>query len=93
MSSRLTRQTSVTVAGGELAVAVGHAAGGVRRPANGDAPVPDVDVGMVILALGELGEAVDEGNRRREALELELADECVVVLAPALGNTHPADYA
>ena len=79
--------------GSELAVSLGHAAGGVRRPAHGDAPVPDVDVGMVILALGQLGEALDERDRRREALELELADESIVVLAPAVGNLIAADYA
>src|SRR5438128_708075 len=69
---------------GHFPVAVRDAALGVRRPANGDLPVADVDVRMVVLALGRLGEPVDERDRLGERLELELAHERVVLLFPVV---------
>ena len=78
----------VVGASGELAVAIGDAAGRVRRPAHGDALVADRDVGMVVRRLGQVGEAVDEGDRLAEAVEHELALEGPVALAPVVGLTH-----
>src|SRR5579859_7091453 len=69
---------------GHFPVAVRDSALGVRRPANGDLPVADVDVRMVVLALRGLGEPVDERDRLRERLELELTHERVVLLLPAV---------
>jgi RNA polymerase sigma-70 factor (ECF subfamily) len=54
----------------------------MRRPADGYALVPDVDVRVVILALSEVGKPVDEVDRRRKRGKLELSDECFVLLLP-----------
>jgi CDP-alcohol phosphatidyltransferase-like enzyme len=75
-----------------FAVAVGDPAGGVRRPADGDALVADRDVGVVVLGLGELGEPVDEGDRGHEGIERELALERAADLAPTLGRGHAGKY-
>lgn len=80
----------VVGARGELAVAVGDAAGRVRRPANGDAAVADRDVGMVVLGLGQVGEPVDECDRLAEPVEDELSLESAVALGPASGLVHDA---
>lgn len=80
----------VVGARGELAVAVGDAAGRVRRPANGDAPVADRDVGMVVLGLGQVGEPVDERDRLAEPVEDELSLEGAVALDPVSGLVHDA---
>jgi len=77
---------------GQLAVAVGDPAGGVGRPADGDSPVGDLHVGVVVLGLGELREAVDEGDRRRKVVEGELPLERALALAPTLGNVHDTEY-
>src|SRR5207248_4308283 len=74
-------------------VAFGDAAFRVRRPADEHALVPDVDVGMVVLSLRDLRDARDERNRGGEALELELAHERVLLLAPSLRDAHAPDYA
>src|SRR5438132_1183115 len=47
---------------------------------------------MVVLALGEVGEAPHELDRGREALELQLALERVVDLGPTGGDVHAGDY-
>src|SRR5436190_14874668 len=65
-----------------FAVLLGDPALGMRRPANGDAPVPNVDVGVVILALGQLRKPVDEGDRGRERGQLELPRQGLVLLRP-----------
>jgi len=77
---------------GQLAVAVGDPAGGVGRPADGDPPVGDRHVGVVVLGLGELREAVDEGDRRREVAEGELSLERTLTLVPTFGNVHDTEY-
>ncbi len=72
----------------ELAVAVADAAGRVRRPADGDAPVADRDVGMMVLRLGQVGEPADERDRRGEPVEDELSLEGAVALDPAVRLAH-----
>ena len=52
----------------------------------------DGDVGMVIGGLREVGHAVDEGDRLREALEAEAPLERSVDLVQALGNVHAGKY-
>jgi archaetidylinositol phosphate synthase len=74
-----------------LPVPVGDPALGMRRPADRDALVADGDVGVVVLGLGQLGEPVDEGDRRREAVEGELTLERAADLAPAL-RSHGGKY-
>src|SRR5438132_1717616 len=54
----------------------------MRRPANGHAAVPDVDVGMVVRALREVAEPHHEIDRLAEGRELELPHERVVLLLP-----------
>src|SRR6185312_6816772 len=78
-------------AGGELAVAVGDAAGGVRRPADRDAAVADRDVGVVVLGLREVGEPVDESDRLAEPVELERPLEGTVALHPGSVLAHDRD--
>ena len=77
---------------GQLAIAVGDPAGGMRPPAHDDLPVVDLDVGMVVPGLGEVGEPVDERDRRPEVAELELAYERAVDLSPTLRNGHVEEY-
>jgi CDP-alcohol phosphatidyltransferase-like enzyme len=77
---------------GQLAVAVGDAALRVGRPADGDPPVADGDVGVVVLGLGHLGEAVDERDRGGEVVERQLALEGALPLAPPFGNAHGPEY-
>jgi archaetidylinositol phosphate synthase len=74
---------------GQLAVAIGDPAGGVRDPANGDALVADRDVGVVVGGLGRFREAVDERDRGGEAVEHELALESAVDLVPV---AHAPEY-
>jgi len=62
----------------------------MRRPPNGDAAVPDVDVGVVVLALRKLRQPVDELDRSGERRKLELPHERVVLLLPV---GHAAEYA
>lgn len=78
-------------ASGQLAVALGDPAGRVRRPADADARVADPDVGMVVLGLREVGEAVDERDRVAEPVEDELALEGAVALGPVLAHAHGDD--
>lgn len=78
--------------GGQRPVALGDPAFRVGRPANGDLPVADRDVGVMVLALGQLGEAVDERDRRGEVVERQLALECAVPLVPSVGNAHDTEY-
>jgi RNA polymerase sigma-70 factor (ECF subfamily) len=61
----------------------------MRRPAHRHAAVPDVDVRVVVLALREGCELIDELDRSRKRRQLELPDERVVLLSP-LG--HAAEY-
>ena len=79
-------------AGGELTVAGGDAGFGVRRPAHDDVLVADLDVGVMVLGLGELREPVDERDRGREAVEHELSLERPADLAPTLVRSHPPKY-
>jgi archaetidylinositol phosphate synthase len=78
----------LVAAGGELVVALGDTAGRVRAPAERDAAVADVDVGVVVGGLGGFGDAVDERDRSREVVEHELALERVAADAPAFGDAH-----
>ena len=78
-------------AGGELAVAVRDAAGGMRRPADRDAAIADRDVGVVVLGLREVGEPIDESDRVAEPLELERPLEGGVALDPVSVLAHDSD--
>jgi phosphatidylglycerophosphate synthase len=78
--------------GGQVPVPLGDAAFRVGRPADRDPSVADRDVGMVVLGLGQLGEAIDERDRSREVLERQLALECALPLAPSLANGHDTEY-
>jgi RNA polymerase sigma-70 factor, ECF subfamily len=53
-------------------------------PADGDAPIPDVDVRVMVLALRELRQPVDELDRGRKRRELELPHEGVFLHLPAV---------
>ena len=77
---------------GQLAIAVGDAAGGMRPPTHGHLPVVDLDVGMVVLGLGEVGEPVDEHHRGAKVGELELADKRSIHLAPVFRGGHVEEY-
>ncbi len=77
---------------GQVAIAVGDPAGGVRRPPDGDALVADSDVGVVVLGLGEVGQTIDEADRGRERVERELALERAADLGPSLRNAHARKY-
>ena len=79
-------------AGGHLPVALGDPVRGVGRPADGHPPVADRHVRMMVLGLGQLGEAVDEGDRGREVVERELPLERALALAPSVGNVHDPEY-
>ena len=78
-------------AGGELAIPVGDAARGMRRPADRDAAVADRDVGMVVLGLREVGEPVDESDRVAESVELDRPLEGAVALHPGSVLGHDGD--
>ena len=52
----------------------------------------DLDVGVVVLRLGEIGEPVDERDRLAEAREVELADKCAIDLSPVLRDGHVGEY-
>ena len=77
-----------------VAVAIGDAAGGVRRPANGDAAVPDVDVGMVVLA----APPARRGSATNAIAAGKLSSSNSRTSAPSssrqpCGSAHEADYA
>ena len=62
----------------------------MRAPADGDAAIADVDIRVVVLALGELGEPIDEPDRGGERRQLELPHESVVLFLPVVhGGTIP----
>src|SRR3954466_7288282 len=64
-------------------VALGQAALAVRRQRQPDlVPPVDEDVRVVVGRLGRLGDLVDVGHRRREVLELAVADDRAAVAAP-----------
>jgi len=88
----VTESGELAGARGHLPVAVGDPAFGVGHPADGHALVADRDVGVVVLGLGQLGEPVDELDRRRERLERELPLERAVDLGPAFGDAHDGKY-
>ena len=64
----------------------------MRPPAHRDLPVVDLDIGMVVLGLGKVGEPVDERDRLAEVAELEVADERAIDLAPVLRGGHVGEY-
>jgi hypothetical protein len=68
---------------GKREVGVGEAARGVGGELQAHL-VPPVheDVGVVVGSLSELGDMVDEGNRRREVGELVLACDRITVTSP-----------
>jgi hypothetical protein len=47
---------------------------------------------MMVLGLGQLGEAVDESDRGREVVERELPLERTLALAPSIGKVHDTEY-
>jgi len=67
-------------------VALGDPAGRMRPPPQPDPIEVDLDVGMVVRCLGELGHPVDEGQRLCEVVEAELALQRPVDLGPALAH-------
>lgn len=75
-------------AGGELAVAVGDPARGVRGPADRHPAVADRDVGMMVLGLREIGEPVDEADGVAELREVDRSLERPVALGPAVVVRH-----
>ena len=76
----------------KLTVTPGDPAGSVRPPAHRDPPVVDLDVGMMVLGLREVGEPVDESDRLAEIGELELPAQHAVDLRPMLRNSHGEKY-
>lgn len=82
------RSDEVVGASGQLAIAVGDPARGVRRPADRDALEADGDIGMVVLRLREPGETVDERDRLGEAVEDQLSLEGTVTLDPRSSLVH-----
>ncbi len=70
----------------ELEVGVGEPALRVRGEREADlVPAVDEDVRVVVLLLGDLGDAVDEGDRRREVRERQISrvDRAAVARRPA----------
>src|SRR5207248_7071526 len=65
-----------------LAILGGDPTLGMRRPADRDAAVPDVDVRMVVLALREPREPAYEVDGSGKRGKLELPDERIVLLLP-----------
>ena len=65
-----------------VGVALGDSAGVVRDEGQLDLVVADVDVWVVLFALGELGDAVDELHGLNEAGEGPVADEFAVLERP-----------
>src|SRR5215211_1810814 len=93
-TARVTRKRAPSVLGkpvcvrGQLRITVGDRLRRLRPPAHDD-PVPvDRDVRVVTRCLGDLGQPVDEVDRRREVLEAELALQRPLDLGPALGHLH-----
>lgn len=54
----------------------------MRGEPEGHAAVANVDVGVVVVPVGDASDAVDEFDRLRERAELELANESAVFMAP-----------
>ena len=77
---------------GELTVAVGDPAGCVRPPAQRHAVVVNRDVGVVVLGLRELADAVHERERFDEVSELKRALERTVYLVPSLRGHSGSIY-
>ncbi len=61
---------------------MGDAAGVVGDEGEADFVVADVDVGVVVLLLGEFGNPVDEGDGLDEVWKLIIADEFAIQKAP-----------
>src|SRR5215470_8236513 len=64
-------------------VVLREAADGVRPDGHVDAAVVHTEVGMMALALGELGHPVDEAHRTAEVGELEGAAELLLACVPS----------
>ena len=77
---------------GQLSVAVGDAPRRVGRPAHRDTLVADRDVRVVVGAIGDRSEAVDEADPLEVGVEPELALERAVHLAPSLDLAHDLEY-
>ncbi len=67
---------------GEFGVALGDALGVVGDEAEANFVIADVDVGMMVLLLGEIGDVVDEGHGVDEVGKNVVADEFAVVKVP-----------
>ena len=68
---------------GEVEIRLGDTAGGVSGERERDLVVAvDGDVRVMVGRLGRLGHPVDEGDRRREVVELQLADDRVALALP-----------
>jgi archaetidylinositol phosphate synthase len=78
---------------GHLPVAIRDPGGRVGGPANGDALVADDDVRMMVSGLGDLGNAIHEGDPVEVSVEVELPLECPVDFAPSTELAHKTEYA
>ncbi len=67
---------------GEFGVALGDALGVVGDEAEANFVIADVDVGMMVLLLGEIGDVVDEGHGVDEVGKFVVTDEFAVVKVP-----------
>ena len=78
-----------------LAILGGDPTLGMRRPADGNAAVANVDIGVMVLALRKLREPIDEVDRGGKRGELELSDERILLLLPVrhAGSIPPAGRA
>ena len=93
MSGESDRLLDVVRASGHLPVAIRDRGGGVGGPANGDALVADDDVWVVVDGVGDLGDAIHEGDPVQIGFEAELPLERAVDLAPSFELVHEAEYA
>ena len=83
----------VVRASGHLPVAICDRGGRVGGPANGDALVADDDVWVVVGGVGDLGDAIHEGDPVQIGFEAELPFKRAVDLAPPFELVHEAEYA
>ena len=77
---------------GQVAVAVGDPARGVRPPAKGHVPVADRDIGMVVIGLRELADAVHERRvPRRSSANSNVRSSAPSTSVPS-NSRHGAEY-
>jgi hypothetical protein len=73
----------------EFEVEIGEATLAVRGKAQAHLAVADVDLGMMLVLLGDLGDAVHELDRLREVVELERALDVFLFEVPFREFFHP----